>query len=250
MTQDETWLLKEKYNGKIVEEYNTDCARLKNGEPLAYLIGHIPFINTTIYLDSHPLIPRTETEYWVQNVVDEISDRGLASVRVLDLCAGSGCIGIAVLNNIADSHVDFVEIDTDHHATIKDNVLKNNIDQTRARVFGGNLFENITDTYDYILTNPPYIDPKLDRTTSSVSENEPALALYGGKDGVSIISLIIERADKFLKKSGVLFIEHEPEQVETIHTLAAKKGFFTKTATDQFGTKRFTRLTRTDSLSM
>jgi release factor glutamine methyltransferase len=164
MTQEETWLLQEKYKGEQNDAFFADCDRLKDGEPLAYLIGSIPFLNTTIYLDlpdrqagSKPLIPRTETEFWVEQIISQINKGQTFAVcsRILDLCAGSGCIGVAVLKNVPNVTVDFVEIDGHHHELIKKNILENNIDISRANIFGGDLFENITEKYDYILTNPP-----------------------------------------------------------------------------------------------
>ncbi len=245
MTQDEAWLLKEKHNGEKTEGFFADCDRLKNGEPLAYVIDSIPFLTTTIFLDSHPLIPRTETEYWVEKTIQEIkNNKNQTSVKILDLCAGSGCIGVSILKEIENAEVDFAEIETAHHATIRNNIIKNGINTSRTRIFGGNLFEQLSPAYDYILTNPPYIDPELDRTQSSVKEFEPQRALYGGKKGLELIQSIIEKASEFLTERGALYIEHEPEQSEEITVLAKSHGFVSTVYPDQFGTFRYTKLTR------
>jgi release factor glutamine methyltransferase len=245
MTQEESWLLKEKYNDTIVDGFIDDCARLKGGEPLAYIIGHIPFLNTTIHLDSHPLIPRTETEFWTKQVIDEISARGLASGRMLDLCAGSGCIGTAILKALPHITVDFVEIEESHHPTIQKNILQNGIDIQRVRIMGGNLFEHVSDTYDYILTNPPYIDKDLGRTDPEVILHEPEKALFGGQNGVEIIQAILESAHRFLTREGVLYIEHEPEQQDTIHQFGKTHFPHIEIRNDQYGIPRFTRFART-----
>jgi release factor glutamine methyltransferase len=244
MTQDEIWLLKEKYSGEKTEGFFADCLRLAIGEPLAYLIGSIPFLNTTIFLDSHPLIPRPETEYWVEKIIADIAHRNLSSVRVLDLCAGSGCVGVAVLRALPIVRVDFAEIDTHHHSIIQKNILKNDIDSSRTHILGGDLFEQVTERYDYILTNPPYIDPILDRAEESVKEFEPHLALYGGENGLEIIYQILEHAFQFLTDEGVLVIEHEPEQVALLQMYADTCGLIARVETDQFGVHRYTRFTR------
>ena len=249
MNQEEEWLLAEKYHGDVnAEEFQNDCLRLSQGVPLAYLIGSIPFLNTTIHLDSHPLIPRTETEYWVEKAIAEIQSHtslpDTHSIRILDLCAGSGCIGVAVLKAVSVARVDFAEIDTRHHTTILKNLSINNIDTSRAQIFGGSLFSEITGTFDFILTNPPYIDATLNRVSTNVSAHEPSLALYGGTEGVDIITKIIESASSFLTPTGVLYIEHEPEQSEYICNLASKHGYISSTYTDQFNVLRYTRITR------
>ncbi|MFZ2252846.1 MAG: HemK/PrmC family methyltransferase [Minisyncoccia bacterium] len=245
MTRDEEWLLSEKYNGEKTEGFFTDCARLVSGEPLAYVIGEVPFIHSTIYLDSHPLIPRAETEFWVEKMIKEINlDSNLASTKVLDLCAGSGCIGISILSEVPTTHVDFCEIDVRHHATIQKNIAKNNIDPSRTNILGGDLFEQVTAEYDYIFSNPPYIDPVLDRTTVSVQKFEPSLALYGGKEGTDLIFKIIEQASQFLTLNGILTIEHEPEQKDAIHAHAKQYGFACATHVDQYGVDRYTVFTR------
>ncbi len=109
---------------------------------------------------------------------------------------------------------------------------------------GGDLFEHVTKTYDYILPNPPYIDPALDRTEASVRDFEPHEALYGGHEGLALIERIIKEAAAHLTPHGEVWIEHEPEQVVAIHTLAQTAGFFSTTHPDQYGTLRYTALSR------
>lgn len=241
MEQEIEWLLRDKYTGQKTSEFYSDIERLKQGEPLAFVIGWIPFLSAKIYLDSKPLIPRTETEYWVGEVIKKVKNNNIPQPKVLDLCAGSGCIGIAVLKEIPHSRVDFAEIDDSHHATIIRNIKENYINKTRCAIFGGNLFENIINTYDLILTNPPYIDPeKSERIQKSALHYEPSQALFGGKNGMELIEMIIQLGPKYLNTGGVLYIEHEPEQVAHILTLAPHAQFHK----DQFGTIRYCQITK------
>ena len=234
MNQEIKWLLDDKYNGIESDAFHDDVKRLESGVPLAYVIGWQPFCNTKIFLDSHSLIPRPETEYWTKLAIDEIKEN--KHIKVLDLCAGSGCIGVALLKNIPNCMVDFVEIDTSHHATILKNVRENGIDENRVKIFDGNLFENITDQYDVIVTNPPYIDPQLsDRVGENVLEYEPEIALFGGNAGMELITEILAQIPHFLRPGGVLYIEHEPEQAAQIQKLLPG----IKPQKDQFGVVRF-----------
>lgn len=240
MNQEIQWLLQDKYNGIQTPEFENDIARLESGEPLAYVIGWQPFCNTKIFLDSHPLIPRPETEYLVNKIITELLDK--QNLKILDLCAGSGCIGVALLQALPSSTVDFGELDTSHHATILKNITENGIDINRARIYGGDLFETITDTYDIIITNPPYINPELaDRVGENVLKFEPGLALFGGKDGIQIITQIAQNAPNFMKSGGILWMEHEPEQVEVIKHLLPRS----EIVKDQFDVERFTEFIKT-----
>lgn len=255
------WLLKEKYTGEksapvfnesldeIKNKYSwgaaffADCERLKAGEPLAYIIGSVPFLNCTIFLDSHPLIPRVETEYWVEEAIKTI--RGAAegrAPRILDLCAGSGCIGVAVAKAIPDSLIDFSEIDLSHIPTIERNLEVNEIERRRVTIYRTDLFEDIPTVYDFILSNPPYIDPTLSRTEDSVLDFEPPRALFGGEAGMEIITKIIAQAPHHLDRGGQLWLEHEPEQVHIIAELAQANGFSISTHLDQYQTPRFSVL--------
>src|SRR5690606_23955541 len=115
------------------------------------------------------------------------------TLEILDLCAGSGCIGVALAENNPKILVDFVELDQIHEETIKKNSFFNNLKPSQFNVYIGNLFLPLPKAkkYDYIFSNPPYIDQKLNRTATSVKNHEPKLALYGGKNGLEIISDII-----------------------------------------------------------
>src|SRR3989344_701262 len=213
-------------------------------EPEAYKIGWVPFIHTKIWLDSRPLIPRTETEFWTERAIEEI--KSIPNASVLDLCAGSGAIGVAVLKEIPEAKVDFIEKEVRHHATIEKNIKENEIDTNRARVFGGDLLENANGPYDVILSNPPYIDPKkLERVQDSVIEHEPREALMGGNAGIEIIKRILTDAPKHLASPGILYIEHEPEQAEEINKTVQSLLYSSyKSLPDQFGVIRYSRLVR------
>lgn len=243
MNKEEEWMLKEKYNGEKTSGFFTDCERLAQGEPLAYVIGFAPFLNTKIWLDTKPLIPRPETEYWVGKAIETLPK--YTPLKILDLCAGSGAIGVALAKALPLSHVDFIEIDMRHRSTIIRNICDNGIDYSSTRILGGNLFENSNETYDIILTNPPYIDPELNRTDPNVKLHEPHLALFGGNNGVEIIERILCDAPGFLIPKGTLWIEHEPEQVLRINELAETLAYSScKNYPDQFGLQRFSVLTR------
>ncbi len=241
MTTEERWLLEEKYQGEKTEGFFTDLEKLKDGTPLAYLIGHIPFLNTTVYLDSEPLIPRPETEYWVKVAIEKI--KTYSKPQVLDLCAGSGCIGVAVAKAIPDSHVSFAEIDVVHHDTILKNIETNDIKLERCTMYNGDLFEHIDRKYDFILTNPPYINKSLGRTEQSVIDHEPEVALYGGINGMEVIQRIIRETPAHLKQGGMLYIEHEPEQQAAIAQLGEECNFVTVTHNDQYNVPRYSILT-------
>jgi len=239
MNQEEKWLLEEKYKGAESEAFRAGVSLLHAGTPLAYLIGYIPFLHTKIYLDSKPLIPRSETEYWIEKAIYTMSGRQ-DKIKVLDLCAGSGCIGVAVAFHTQNTTIDFAEIDSAHLSTITKNLKENNIHSDRTNILISDLFNQVNAKYDFILTNPPYIDPVLDRTEESVKAYEPHQALYGGEFGMEIITKIIFQAKEHLNQSGQLWIEHEPEQSTEITKLASLAGFsHTTTFPDQYGRLRF-----------
>ena len=209
---------------------------------MAYVIGYVNFLHCKIWLDSKPLIPRAETEFWVEQVIKKMtSSSSPVQPKILDLCAGSGCIGIALAKALTNSQVDFVELDSVHIPTIEKNCRENNLSEEQIQIILGNLFTNVTDRYDVIISNPPYIDQELKRTDTSVTRFEPPLALYGGKAGLDIIAKIIDGAQNHLKANGELWLEHEPEQTQNILALA-EAAYTVITKPDQYGVERFSQL--------
>jgi len=283
-SQEEQWLLKEKYHGEKTDAFYADCKALALGTPLGYLIGHVPFLDCTIYLEEQPLIPRVETEFWVEQAITTIqesqdiqptlpgdtSDSSLAQSRlgmggfgwgtpgatesgsgptgptphILDLCAGSGCIGVAVAKHVPAAQVDFAELNARLIPTISTNCEANGVTHDRFTTYHSNLFESIPagTAYDFILSNPPYIDPAIDRATESVKSHEPHLALYGGEGGIEIIEQLITATPAHLAPGGQLWIEHEPEQAAAINDIARVHNFSATNHKDQYEVVRYSIL--------
>lgn len=240
MTRDEKWLLDEKYDGKETPEYEADKMRLARGEPLAYVIGWQPFLGLKIYLDSHPLIPRPETEWWTEQLLQTVSNqfRTRRVLNFLDLCAGSGAIGCAALAKLPNAHVFFGEIDPVHQATIQRNVdfVSPHFDTSHIRI--GDLFEPFDSMkFDIIAANPPYV-PAGRVLPASVALYEPALALLAGEDGLDIIRRITMELPNRLKKGGVAWIECDRGHAEAARALFEEQGFKALIRTDQYDKPR------------
>jgi len=132
--------LNEKYAGKITGKASKDIERVRAGEPVDYIIGYKNFLGCKINLQYKPLIPRDETEFWVKQAIENIKGKELISdFKILDMFAGSGCCGIAVLKHIEGSHCDFIDLDDNCIKQIKFNLrlnfLFNNGDRLESKFF-------------------------------------------------------------------------------------------------------------------
>ncbi|MDP2665300.1 MAG: methyltransferase [bacterium] len=231
-------------------------------EPEAYVIGWQPFIGLKIYLDSRPLIPRTETEWWTEQLLDTLKSResaesfsvvrlGLAArsatekgsaderpIRFLDLCAGSGAIGCAALKILPYMEVFFGEVDPAHEATILKNIRENNLDESRANIRIGDLFKPFKNMkFDVIAANPPYVPA--DRVLpQSVSKYEPAGALRAGEDGLDFIRRIALSVRCHLTECGQAWIECDSAHITEARALFGAQGLSTKICNDQYGEPR------------
>lgn len=227
------WIIKEKYKGKENKEIKKDLERLKKGEPVDYIIGFVNFLNCKIDLSFKPLIPRQETEFWVEKVIEEINNK---RVYCLDLFSGSGCIGISILKNIKNSKVDFAEIDKKLLNQIELNLKINKIKKNRYNIFYSNIFSNVNEKYDYIFANPPYIaKSKIGKVQKSVLNFEPKKALFGGKNGLKYIKLFLKDAKNFLRKDGRIYLEFDSFQKKEIEKIEKKAKFYK----DQYGKWRY-----------
>jgi release factor glutamine methyltransferase len=198
-------------------------------EPLEYVKGFTHFLGCKIDLSKKPLIPRPETEFWVRKAIKNMKPFDTAqgkTLRVLDIFAGSGCIGLAILKHIKNAEVVFADIEDRGvgHKTIMSDV-----------------FSNIKNKYDYIFANPPYIPEKnINLVQKSVLDFEPHKALFGGEDGLFYIRKFLKQAKKYLKSGGIIYMEFDPPQKKEIKKMAEKFGYKTcKFHKDQYGKFRW-----------
>lgn len=263
MTSNEKRLLDEKYSGLQNLCFEKDVERLASGEPLAYVIGYQPFLGLKIYLDSHPLIPRPETEWWTEQLLAQIGNgdsgvfrratarevaifqqkntrppKPVTDLRFLDLCAGSGAIGCAALARLPNAQIYFGEIEPAHEKTILKNIRENHLDEARTDIRIGDLFEPFADTqFDIIATNPPYV-PTSRVLPKSVADYEPTLALRAGEDGLDSIRRIAEKLPKHLAPGGVAWVECDRGHAKASRELFREQDLLAEIHTDQYGNPR------------
>lgn len=232
-------LIQDKYAGDRSVDLTEDLARIASGEPLAYVIGWIPFLGTTIDLASHPLIPRVETEWWTEQLISHLKERfGEMPFTLLDLCAGSGAIGIAVMKHMPNAVVTFAELKAEHAVGIEKSALQSGAGM--PDVLLGNLFEPVEgQSFDIIATNPPYV-PDARPLPESVVGYEPKEALYAGVDGLTLIRRIAREARAYVKSGGEIWAECDTTHIDEAHLLFLQGGASTATINeDQYGRPRF-----------
>lgn len=237
--KEKEWLLREKYGGQKTDEFLKDMKRLESGEPIDYLIGFFDFLGCRIDLSSRPLIPRTETEWWVEKAIKNLKENfghPMSKYKILDLFSGSGCIGIALLKHLPSAEVDFGEKESRFVAQIEKNLVLNDVVPERATVFESDVFANIPQKkYDFTFANPPYISQgKIEAVQKSVLAHEPHGALFAENDGLFYIKKLLIEAPQFLAPNGKLFIEFDSWQKDEIEKLAALSPFHTEFWKDQF----------------
>lgn len=224
-TKEDLWLLHEKYHGEETPGFFEDIRRIESGEPVDYVIGFSNFLGAKIDLSHHPMIPRQETEFWVEKAIQFLPIRN--KISILDIFAGSGCIGIAILKHFPEATVDFGEKDPVLIRQIEKNLDINKINLTRAHTYETDTFSNIPQKkYDFIFSNPPYIshDRKW-QVARPVLEHEPHLALFTDDDGLFFVKKLLAEAPEFLDKRGKLFIEFDHWQKDEIEKLLDASSF-------------------------
>lgn len=216
-------LLREKYKMSNALLAAHDIRRLFKGEPLDYVIGWAPFLGCHIDLSLKPFIPRPETEYWVSEAVRSLKARG-HSLRVLDMFAGSGCIGIAVLKHLPNSRVTFAEKNPQFVEQIKINLKKNGIKKSRFRVVKSEFFEKIKGRFDVIFANPPYVGAG-DFIDQSVKQYEPREVWFAKKGGLAAINKFLKSARVYCKPGGEVWMEFSPVQKIAVEAMLARSGY-------------------------
>ncbi|HOK35076.1 MAG TPA: HemK/PrmC family methyltransferase [Candidatus Pacearchaeota archaeon] len=203
----------------------------------------INFLNCKIDISAKVFFPRPETEFWVGKAIKEIKNQKLGNenLHILDIFAGSGCIGIAILKNIENTIVDFADISKEALEEIKTNLQVNKIQKNRYRILKSNIFEKLEkNKYNFIFANPPYVAlNRIKEVDENVLEKEPHLALFAGKDGLKIIKVFLKEAKEYLDSQGRIFLEFDPLQVEELKKILRKEKYKFSLRKDQFGKIRW-----------
>lgn len=198
--------------------------RLAKHEPLAYILGETVFFDEYYYVTPATLIPRPDTERVVEWVLKKLPKNG----TLLDLCCGSGCIGISSLRHSDNTTALSVDVSEDALAVAKRNAERNQVTE-RIRFVQGDLlkggFLSEEDRFDVIVSNPPYVKSAVVPTLEEECHYEPQIAFDGGEDGMVFYRAIVRDYGKYIKEDGHLIFEIGYDQREDISNLADAFGF-------------------------
>lgn len=194
---------------KQEKEYNANIQRVILGEPIQYIVGKQEFMGIEFIVNSNVLIPQPDTEILVEKAIEVM--KSMEEPKVLDLCTGSGSIAVSIAKNVAEAKIVATDISVEALEVAKQNDKENKI-----KFIQSDLFENINEKFDIIVSNPPYIKTEEIKQLSKQVQNEPKLALDGGQDGLYFYRKIIEEAHNYLNENGYLCLEIGEDQKEQV----------------------------------
>lgn len=199
----------------VSNDIEADYNKLKEGYPIQYLIGYVDFYGNKINVDENVLIPRYETELLVEKTINYIKKYFNHSINILDIGTGSGAISVALSNNI-ECNIDACDISENALKVAKSNDKRNKINFIKS-----DLFENINNKYDVIISNPPYIGYD-EEIMDSVKKYEPHLALYADDNGLYYYKKILEDASDYLNEKSIIAFEIGFKQGQEVYNIAKK----------------------------
>lgn len=200
---------------EIYEEFNKKLELFLSKKPIQYVIGNVNFYGNIFEVNENVLIPRFETEELVENTMIYIKELFNKKVDILDLCTGSGCIGLTLKTKIncdvtlSDLSVMALEVAKRNKESLK----------IEAIITKSDLLDNIDEKFDVIISNPPYIKTS-EEIEDIVLNNEPHMALFGGDDGLDFYNKILSTCRKNLKEKFLIAFEIGIDQAESIKKIA------------------------------
>jgi release factor glutamine methyltransferase len=201
-------------NGNI----NDAIKKLETGYPVQYIVGDVNFCGYKILVNENVLIPRFETELLVEKTIEYIKNKFSGNVKILDIGTGSGAIAIALKKAFPKSTVTALDISKEALKIALENAKENEVE---IELIHSDLFENINDTYDVIISNPPYIAYE-EEIDEKVKKYEPHLALYADDNGTKIYKKILKDIKKYLNDEFLIAFEIGEKQGEILTNYAKK----------------------------
>lgn len=205
---------------------------IKEDVPLSHLVGFEYFYDRKFKVTKDVLSPRMETEELIYKVIEYVKKTNKNNLKILDLCTGSGIIAITLKKELDEILIDVVASDISEEAieVSKENAQYHNAD---VRFIQSDVFNNIDDKFDIIVSNPPYIDRKDEVTMQdNVLKYDPHLALFAEEEGMFFYRKIIEQAKDYLKENGVMFFEIGYDQRDKIINLSEKNDYLAQVYKD------------------
>ena len=214
---------KELMNDDDFEEYQKRIYARIEGKPLQYILGVQEFMGLPFRVNPSVLIPRLDTEVLVEKVIDTMNSMSMRteSPEVLDLCTGSGAVGVSIASKVPGAIVTMTDVSEEALSTAMGNAGLNGVNR-RCIFLLGDMFEAVPDDkhYDVIVCNPPYIPSDVIETLDiEVKDHEPRMALDGGKDGLDFYRIIANQASLHLKTGGILALEIGYDQAADVKKL-------------------------------
>ena len=200
---------------ETINKFNEGINKLIKGEPLQYITQHQEFMRLDFYVDENVLIPRQDTEILVEEVINSCDKN--KDYKILDLCTGSGAIGVSLAKYIQNSYLTCTDISSIALEIAKKNAKENNIEN--IEFIQSDMFENINKKFDIIVSNPPYIAKSVIKTLDKEVQKEPSIALDGGIDGLDFYKIIANNAHTYLQKNGLIFLEIGYDQKEEVSNI-------------------------------
>ena len=217
---------------------------IKEDVPLSHLVGFEYFYDRKYKVTKDVLSPRMETEELIYKVIEYVKASSKNNFKILDLCTGSGIIAITLKKELSQFSIDVVASDISEEAI---EVAKENAQSHDATIkfIKSDIFNNIDNKFDIIVSNPPYIDRKDEVTMQdNVLKYDPHLALFAEEEGMYFYRKIIEQANDYLNENGVMFFEIGYDQKDKIIKLADMNGYSAEVYKDINGRDRMAFLVR------
>lgn len=214
-------------NEEMCRQMELAIPRILGGEPLAYVLGEWDFYGMTLYVDKNVLIPRDDTCAVTALAIQQAMFLD-ESPRILDLCTGSGCIGLAIANRVKDARVTLADISRDALTVAKKNITAQKLSGRVSCMQVDALAEPkaFLGKYDLIVSNPPYITTQeMLELPNSVKDFEPHLALHGGSDGLDFYRAVAANFRKALKPGGYLCFEFGMGQGDAVCAILEENGY-------------------------